>query len=287
MVSERGAKSTVLITGAYGYLGGLLRSRLDREGWPTVALVRRPRRDDRAVGWQLGDVLPTELDTEGATLIHAAYDLRARSRSRIWETNVDGTIALLKSASARGVERTMVLSSMSAYRGTRQLYGRAKLEIERATIAAGGIAVRVGLVYGPKARGMGGTLQRLVHLPVIPVIDGYQFPVHEDDFVDAVFRILGAPSWNPDVFAIAQRERVSFRELLQALARDQRTRPVFVPVPGRLMFWGLRAGEILSGGRLPVRADSILGVIEPARSVRMSANFPELLAGLRHVGGGS
>ena len=64
------------------------------------------------------------------------------------------------------MRRILVLSSMSAFEGTRQLYGRAKLAIETMTVASGGCALSPGLVYGERPGGMAGALRELTRLPV-------------------------------------------------------------------------------------------------------------------------
>ena len=66
-------------------------------------------------------------------LVHAAYDLSLRSAVDIWRVNVEGTRRLLEVAVGADVSRIIVLSSMSAFDGTSQLYGRAKLDIEAIT----------------------------------------------------------------------------------------------------------------------------------------------------------
>ena len=105
-------------------------------------------------------------------LVHAAYDLSLTRPADIWRVNVAGTRRLLEAASEAGVSRIIVLSSMSAFAGTTQLYGRAKLEIEAITADVGGCAVRPGLVYGEQAGGMAGALRAMTGSPVVPVITG-------------------------------------------------------------------------------------------------------------------
>ena len=67
-------------------------------------------------------------------LVHAAYDLSLTSAADIWRVNVEGTRRLLEVAADARVRRILVLSSMSAFEGTTQLYGRAKLDIEAMTV---------------------------------------------------------------------------------------------------------------------------------------------------------
>src|SRR5205823_7054286 len=103
-------------------------------------------------------------------LVHAAYDLSLTRRVDVWRVNVEGTRRLLDAAVGAGVTRIIVVSTMSAYDGTSQIYGQAKLAIEAATLAAGGAVLRPGLVYGDRPGGMVGALRRLARLPVVPLI---------------------------------------------------------------------------------------------------------------------
>lgn len=273
---------TVLITGAYGYLGSLIRQRIDRDGWTTVALVRTPRPADRASAWTLGETPDAELLSGAHALVHCAYDFRPRTAAGIWRVNVDGSSTLVRAASAGGVGRILTLSSMSAYDGTRQLYGRAKLALEKVTIDSGGIAVRPGLVYGDAAGGMVGALRKLLKLPLVPIMGGSarQFPVHEDDLAGAIAEILSAPGWLPEVIGIAQPDSITFRQVLAALSDGGR--PRFVPVPWQAVFWALRLAEA-TGAPVPLRADSVLGLVRPAPSVPPSEAFPGLLGSMRRL----
>lgn len=270
--------SCVAITGAYGYLGSRIRARLDAAGWRTVALVREPRANDRAAHpWVLGRPLP-DLDEPAGVLVHCAYDMTLRDWSGIERVNIGGTRELLSSAAARDIERILVLSSMSAYDGTQQLYGRAKLQIEALTLGVGGIAVRPGLVYGPGAHGMVGTLRKLVRLPVTPVIAGAarQYPVLESDFVRAIQEILESESWTPEIFGIAQPSPVTFRSVLSYLARQDGRSCRMIPVPWQAAYLAIKIIERIKPS-VELRSDSLLGLVRPAPNVPHSTAFPNLL----------
>ncbi len=274
---------TALVTGAYGYLGSLIRNRLEEEGWKTTALVRRPRPGDRAVAWSLGEAPPPEALRSCRALVHCAYDFHPRSLAASRRVNFEGTELLLRAAGEAGISRTLVLSSMSAYPGTHQIYGRVKLAIEAATMRAGGIAIRPGLVYGDSPGGMTGALVKLGKLPLAPDFGpaARQFPVHEDDLAGVVVAILEAPGWTTEVFGVAQPRSVSFRSLISSLSAGRSRRPRFVRTPWWAAFGALRLAEAL---RLtPLRADSLLGLVRPASAVPPSAAFPELLSGLREM----
>lgn len=262
------------ITGAYGYVGSVVRDALERAGVETVALVRQPRKGDRAVRWELGNSFPFDVSTAPLGLVHCAYDFSARTREDIWSGNVEGTRLLIETAQAAGVRRIMVMSSMSAYPGTEQLYGTAKLEIERVTVEAGGIAVRPGLVYGPTPRGMSGTLMQLARLPVAPVIAGgaRQFVVHERDLGLAIGEIVTLPAWHPEVIAVAHPQAVSFREIMKTFAARTPRRTRLAPVPWQALYVLLRVLEALKVP-MSLRSDSLLGLVRPAPEVPRSSAY--------------
>jgi len=266
----------LLVTGAYGYLGSRLRKAVEVAGWESTALVRHPRTGDAALAWTLGETVPSSAFAGIDALLHCAYDLTVRTEDAIRRVNIDGSRALLQSAERAGVKKILVISSMSAYEGTRQLYGRAKLAIESLTLELGGIAVRPGLVYGIDPGGMAGNLVRLASLPVVPVLDGNakQYTVHEDDLAAVLIRVLNAPSWTPEVFGVAHPRAVSFRELISGQSRGNRNHRV-VPIPWRVLYAILNVSELL---RFPIRlrADSLLGLVYPAPYVASSSAYPDI-----------
>ena len=193
---------------------------------------------------------------------------------------------LLESAQRAGIDRIIVLSSMSAYPGTRQVYGQAKLAIEELAVGIGAVAIRPGLVYGSTAGGMVGALSQATRLPVIPDLgDGArQFPIHEDDLTSALLTLLEAPHWNPEVFGVAQTTPVTLRRFMTYLAEQEGRRCRFFPLPWRLAYWSLRAAELIGvGGRLPAGSDALLGLMRPAPVVPLPRGFPIDLAAVRHV----
>jgi len=265
----RDALPVVAITGAGGYLGSVLVGAFGAAGYAVRRLVRAPAAGSSDRFFDLRTA-----ETAGAldgvdVLVHCAYDMTLTRRADIWQVNVFGTVALLDQAVSAGVPRSLVVSSMSAYKGTRQLYGRSKLAVEVAARARGMCVVRPGLVYGSSWGGMAGTLRRLTALPVLPDFGraARQFTVLQDDFASAMVALAGADSVPTVPVGIAHPEAVGFAQLLSAFAADAgRPGPHFVPVPPMAAYGALRALEVLRVG-LPVRADSLLGLARPAPEV--------------------
>jgi nucleoside-diphosphate-sugar epimerase len=264
-----GPSPVVAITGARGYLGSVLVAAFGDTGCVVRPLVRAPvaGSSDRYFDLRTAETAGALDDVD--ILVHCAYDMTLTGRADIWQVNVLGSVALLDQAAAAGVPRTLVVSSMSAYRGTRQLYGRSKLAVEVAARARGMCVVRPGLVYGPGWGGMAGTLRRLAGLPVLPDFGhaARQFTVSQDDFASAMVALAAAEGVPSVPVGIAHPEAIGFAQLLTAFAASAGHRaPRFVPVPPTAAYGMLRALEVLRV-RLPVRADSLLGLSRPALEV--------------------
>jgi nucleoside-diphosphate-sugar epimerase len=260
---------TVAITGAQGYVGSLLRRHFAAKGWRVVSLVRQPSPD-------AADVLPYDLIREPSptlldgvdALVHCAWDLSITRRTEIQQINVHGTATLLRHAEHQGIRRVIFVSSMSAYDGTTQLYGQAKLKCENIAASLGQGIVRLGLVYGPGWGGMAGALRRMTRLPVTPLLAGksHQYTVHEEDAADAIVRMASISEIPLVPLGIAHPAPMEFGNLIRAIASNEGHMPHLLPVPWRAAYAMLRTAEIV-GAHTPFRADSVLGLARPAPEV--------------------
>jgi nucleoside-diphosphate-sugar epimerase len=262
--SVRSTGNVVAVTGANGYLGGVLLRAFARERWDTVAVVQ-PRFD---LAHPVDAAQLHGIDV----LVHCAYDLSLRSRSDIWRINVAGTKRLLTAARAADVNRCIVISSFAAFPGTHQLYGRAKLAIEAIALEQGAVVVRPGLVYGPHAGGLVGALRRSLKMPMVPLLAqrSHQYLVHEDDLANAVIRLASAPTPPKEPVAVAHPEPIRIRPLLEAVAEADSRRPRFIPFSWQLAFGALKVMEAL-GANVPFRAESLWGLAHPAPAPSIDA----------------
>jgi len=258
------------VTGSNGYLGSALVAALRAEGLDVVE-YRRVAPD------VIGNAEVRQLDLggpmdarafEGVTcLVHAAWDLRETDPRRAWERNVEGSKRLLESALDAGVERVIFVSSMSAYFGTKQDYGLMKLSVERAVLESNQVVVRPGLVYGAQSGGMASTLAKLARLPVIPVFSGaHQFTLHVDDFLAAMMTLVQSDEVPSSVIGLAHEPATSFKEIMLALAPGYGGGTKTIAVPWHPLLGLLRVAERLRFP-LPVRSDSLLGLVRPASGV--------------------
>ena len=217
------------------------------------------------------EIAPSVLDGIDL-LVHSVYDMRVVAWREILHINVDGSTKLLRAASDARVPRAIVLSSMSAYSGTEQLYGRAKLDMEIAR-GHGAISVRPGLVVGRKPGGMAGTLARLVALPITPTLRGLgrQFTLDQDDFVSAILLLAETEHPPTEPVGLAHPLSIEFDGLLRGIATMVGVRsPKLIPVPWRLVDFTLRACEFTRSPTTAIRSRCLDFWIPHRRSHRLN-----------------
>jgi nucleoside-diphosphate-sugar epimerase len=262
-MSDRGA---VAITGANGYVGMRLCAAFSASGYRVIALQRSaPGGAWDYVPYSLEDGPAAPLPGDVAAVVHCAYDLRARDRAEIERINLGGTEKLLQ---AVGDVPLVLISSLSAYAGTQQIYGRVKLACEDLVTARGGTSLRLGLVYGGSGGGMIGALGKVAALPMVPMPrpDSYQYPLHANDMARCVMATVDQPPPHR-VLGVANPRQVSFSEIMRTLRAAVTTKPLrAVPIPSALVYRALRAAERV-GVRAGFRADSLLGLMHPAPNV--------------------
>jgi hypothetical protein len=130
---------------------------------------------------------------------------------------------------------------------------------------------------------MAGTLRRLAALPVLPDFGqrARQFTVSQEDFAAAMVALAGADCVPAVPVGIAHPDAVGFSALLSRFAAARGTRPPrFVRVPAMAVYRALRTFELLPVA-LPVRADSLLGLVRPAPEVPNPQILAELGVDLR------
>jgi len=261
------SRLVVAITGSQGYVGRHIARAVVAAGYEVISFDRhKPIAGD----WQFYELShsPDSRLLRGVdVVVHCAYDMSLTRASDIARVNVGGTRQLVAAAANSGA-RFCFLSSMSAYAGTRQLYGRAKLASELDVLSQQGQVVRLGLVYGLDEGGMIAALARIAKLPVVPVIGRScrQFTVYAADMASAIVRLIENPVAASDAIGLAHPVSVRFDHIVGALAANRGSRPLVVPIPWTPVYAAMRIAEAMSL-QLPIRADSILGLVRPASYV--------------------
>lgn len=278
----------VLLTGATGFLGAHLVRRLGESGHEVRAMVRASsdteplaRTGVELVRATFGDESSLRRAIDGVdAIVHAAGGGLGGSAEAVWAANAGSTRALL-AAGGSEVRRFVLVSSLAAHGPSeegrpaterdpdapRSVYGKSKLDAERAVLSAGAhgpvqvVIVRPPALYGPGEHRMV-PLFRAARRGVLPMVHarGTTSFLHGADCADAIVRALDAPEAR-GLYYVAEPRAYERRELAEAIgaALERTVRVVDVPVPAlRIAAGALELAARAGAGRSLLTADRVL-----------------------------
>jgi 2-alkyl-3-oxoalkanoate reductase len=255
-----------LVTGASGFLGGHLVAGLCRAGVPVRALVRATSNVQRLTGLGV-ETVAGDLD-DPDSLVRACqgqqvvFHVAAKvpdwgPRREFFRVNADGTAALVAACQAAGVERLVLVSSLTVLgllrSGTevdedtpydpspRDAYTASKIEAEKIVLQAHGqrglstLVMRPGAIWGPGDVHIVPRMAALLRRRRAFYIDGARNSValsHVDNLVAGL--ILAANCVASGVYHLTDGQPVTARELIDGLAgllgvpKPRRSLPFFV-----------------------------------------------------------
>jgi len=277
------APDKVLVTGASGFLGGHVCTRLVARGLGVRGLVRAqtsalPAGVERASASDLLDRAAIRTAMEGvstvvhlAARVHVMEERAADPLQAFREVNVEGTRALAEEAQRAGVRTFVFVSSVKAVGESSSStpwhdgvapapvdpYGVSKLEAERlladlsARSSFGSCTIRLPLVYGP---GMKGNMRRLFEvvdrgwpLP-FGAVDNRRALIYSGNVAAAIEAAIRSDTTTPALrgpFFVSDGEDVSTATLVRAIARSLDRPARLVPVPPALIRAAGRTGDVL------------------------------------------
>lgn len=283
----------VSLTGASGFVGGAVASKLSRLGEVNLLLAgRNPvsglmasytfvqvAQIDAATNWAAA-LVDVDVVIHCAARVHVMNDTASDPLAEFRKVNVAGTLNLARQAVAAGVKRFIFVSSIKV-NGERtalgrpftaddvpapaDAYGISKMEAEqglRALAVESGLEVviiRPVLVYGPGVKGNFASMIRLVKkgLPLpLAAIHNRRSLVGIDNLVDLIIRCIDHPAAANQIFLAGDGDDVSTTQLLRGVARamDRPLRLIAVPTAF------LTCGAMLLGKR--TLAQRLLGSLQ-------------------------
>ncbi|MCU1486945.1 MAG: NAD-dependent epimerase/dehydratase [Actinomycetia bacterium] len=256
--------STVLVTGASGFLGRRVVRGLADRGHEPVGFVRSSAAADvvRSAG---GGVVVGDLD-DPATLDRAHAEVGPDQIVHVASLGFGHAEAMVQAAEGAGVARTVFVSTTAVL--TRLDAGSKSVRLAaEATIAASSLdwlVLRPSMIYGaPGDRNMERLLRYLARGGVVPMPGGgrgLQQPVHVDDLAAAVVATLDLVLLDHRIVTLAGPEALPLREVVAEAAWALGRRPRAVPVPAATVASVLRRLERVV--RLPLRAEQVERVVE-------------------------
>jgi nucleoside-diphosphate-sugar epimerase len=250
------------VTGASGYMGTALCAAAINAGWNVLALSRRAPHvaGCKFVAYDLAQPVDATALSGVTAVIHLASDTLHSDPDAEFEL---GACRTLIDAAQNVGARFVYVSSQAARPDAPTGYGRTKWALEQLVLAAKGVVVRPGLVYGGRGEGLFGRLCSIVRrLPVLPAL--WPAPlvqlIHIDDVAKALLAAADPLVPRSGVFEIADPEPTTFTTFLRAIARYRiRKFCIFVPVPTALVGGALALAAKFNwaSGIGPARFDSL------------------------------
>jgi len=266
----------IIITGANGYLGKVISSHFKKRGYKVFELYHI---GNRKLSLHTGDSTPFKLEAnlnkrfffDKDVLIHCAYDFRLNKWSDIRRVNVEGSINLLRIAYKAGIKKILFISTMSAHKDCKSLYGRAKLQIENVALQLGATVIRPGLIFGKNSGGVLGSLEKMVEkrtiIPDIMTGKNKLFLVHEQDLMSLIETIIrkNINTSNP-IYAAAKRP-MTLTQIIKKISITMKKKVIFIPMPWQLIWIILKISEILNIN-INFRSDSLISLVNQNRIER-------------------
>ncbi|WP_429884717.1 UDP-glucose 4-epimerase family protein [Geoalkalibacter halelectricus] len=309
----------ILLTGATGFVGSGLCSRLKAEGRDIRRAVRRQSSegDTQAVG----DIGPDTSWGKALNGIDTVIHLAARAHimndgasdplREFRRVNVDGTLNLARQAAASGTKRFIFLSTIkvngeqtppglpfteNSRSAPEDPYGISKHEAEQGLVEIARetgmeiVIIRPPLVYGPGVKGNFASMMRWIAkgIPLpLGAIHNQRSLIALDNLVDFIITCIDHPAAN-QTFLVADGEDLSTTDLLRRVGQAMGKPARLIPVPMGL----LKAGAALLGkkamaqrlyGNLQVdtsKAREVLGWVPP---VSVDAGLKKATANSDHA----
>lgn len=242
-----------LVTGAFGYTGSRIASRLVEAGRRVLTLTRRAPGDHPLAGRVEQLSYDFSADALGAALagvdtVYVTYWMRFPRGGGTWGEIVDNVARLAQASAAAGVRRLVYISVSNAAHDSSTAYFRAKAAAEDAVRAAASGAgslstaiIRPTLLYGESdilINNMAWTLRRL---PVFGVPGDGRYrvqPVHVEDVADLAISLAA----RDDAIEMdaAGPETLTFNAVVEIVRAAVRSRALVVHLPPLLVLGSTR-----------------------------------------------
>jgi nucleoside-diphosphate-sugar epimerase len=262
--------TTIMVTGASGFVGSALCSELLRRGHAVVAVVRRLGERVPAVTYIEADLADPASFADGLPQVDCIVHLAGRAHmlddkaadplAAFREVNRDASVRLAERALQAGVKRFLFVSSIGVNGNSNsqpfevddrpnpvEPYALSKWEAEQGLWQVQHetdreiVIIRPPLVYGPSAPGSFGSLLRWVASGVplpLGAINNKRSLVGIDNLVDLIIRCIDHPAAANQVFLAGDGEDLSTTELLRGVAEAMGRPARLIPVPAALLSLG-------------------------------------------------
>jgi NADH dehydrogenase len=251
----------ILITGATGYIGRHLVSRLVNRGDRPCCLVRDIDRASHTLPADKVELVQgdtTKPDSLGAavqsvdTIVHAAFltaDHKETPSNRYEETNVTGTQNLVSVAQHAGVKRIIEISGLGTKPDKPSSYMQGRYLAEQIVIESGldWTIIRPSVLFGKGAPFIKGLAELIQTAPVLPLIGGGKTmfqPIYVEDVISVIVAVLDDPAkTRGEIYTIGGPQYYSFTQIFDLLLQAMHKKRLKVYAPRSLVGIGVTAME--------------------------------------------
>jgi NADH dehydrogenase len=267
----------IAITGAAGFVGTHLRSRLESEGHELVLMSRTQRsNDERLVANDLSDVnLLSELFSGCQAIAHCAGINRELGSQTYERVHVEGTKNVVEAARNAGVERIVLLSFLRARPNCGSPYHESKWAAEEIVCNSGldYTIIKAGVIYGRGDHMLDHLSHALHTFPVFALVGLKQKsvrPLAIEDLVHVVRASLIDRRLKRQTIALVGPEEMYLTEAVRRVAEVVGKQPFMFPLP--VFCHQLMAGVFELTMKIPLTSLAQIrilseGIVEPSTPV--------------------
>ncbi len=251
--------STILITGATGFIGRHLAAALADAGHRVVCAVRSPRHESADGFAYMAADYTRDFDIETwkprlreiDVVINAVGILREHGHQTFESLHERAPMALFGACAANGV-KVVQISALGADENARSRYHLSKKAADDVLLASGipAVVVQPSLVYG-QGGASARLFNRIASLPVIPLPgsgDQQIQPLHIDDLVRAIVTLIETDRYLGCRVPLVGPQPITLRHYLNELRHLMGLGPAtFLQIPVIFVSLGARAGQWLGG----------------------------------------
>jgi uncharacterized protein YbjT (DUF2867 family) len=226
----------VLVTGSTGFVGRHLASRLVADGHDVTAMTRHPARYGGAGSPVAGDIDdPASLRRAVAGHDVAYYLVHSLASTDFAERDRAGARAFGHAAAEAGIDQVVYLGGLGDDRDDLSAHLRSRREVEHVLAAETSTTVlRAGIVIGDGSISWEILRQLVVRLPAMVTprwVETRTQPIALDDALTYLAGVAGRPEAIGETYEIGGPEALTYRSMLQTVARMTGRHRFIVPVP--------------------------------------------------------
>jgi uncharacterized protein YbjT (DUF2867 family) len=234
----------ILLTGASGYVGGRLLSRLEKRGLRVRCLARRPEFVAGRVGPRTevvqGDLLSEQTlapALEGVrTAFYLVHSMGTTDRAGFEAQDRTAAENFARAARAAGVRRIVYLGGLGAEEAELSPHLRSRHEVGRALRASGAVVIelRASIVIGSGSLSFEMLRALVERLPVMVTprwVRVTSQPIAIADLLAYLEAALDLETEESLIYEIGGADRVSYGDLMREYARQRHLRRLMIPVP--------------------------------------------------------